>query len=649
MTNKCQELLGRNAERHSTIALDERSSIEDRTLGEFMEKHQFQAEIQQLLNIVVHSLYTDKEIFIRELISNAADALEKLRFLQTSGKEIYQPDLPLKISIQTDEAAGTVTFTDTGIGMNHDEVVENLGTIAHSGSKAFLQSLTQEKKPDLNLIGQFGVGFYSAFMVAKKVEVTTRSYLPNEQGWKWISEGVGGYEMEPAPDAPRGTAIVVHLSDEQKEFAKPHLIESNIRRYSNFVPLPIEVNGKVINTVQAIWARNKNEIKDEEYDEFYKYIGHDAEKPMYRLHFNADAPLAIQALLYVPSHNIEGMGMARIESEVHLYCRKILIQSKAKGLLPDWLRFLRGVVDSEDLPLNISRETMQDTTLMQKLNRVLASRFIKFLEEQSTKDTVQYNKFFQDFGRFIKEGIVTDFAHREPLGKLLRYESSTLPKGEKTSLADYIKRMPSEQKDIYYLLAPNREAAETSPYYEVFAARKLEVLFFYDPWDEFVMDHLREFEGKSIQSAERADLKIESQPTGDQLPDDKAKDLGKWIKDVLKDRVNEVRPSDRLVDSPAVVTESEPGLTTTMRKVLRSMRKEGDPEPEMKFNLEINPRHPIITRLDAMRVSDPSLAEKVAEQLYDNARVAAGVLEDPRTMLKRLNELLEKVLTTTKT
>jgi TNF receptor-associated protein 1 len=346
------------------------------------ETHHFQAEIQQLLNIVIHSLYTDKEIFVRELISNAADACEKLRFNQSSGKPVYQPDLAPGITVITDETAGTITITDTGLGMTHGELVENLGTIAHSGTKAFLKQIAEEKKPDVGLIGQFGVGFYSAFMVAKKVTVQSRSFVPEEQGWEWVSEGMGGYEISPAADLPRGTKITLELKDDAKDFAKDTTVEHIIQRYSSFVPFPIELNGKRLNTVQAIWARNKNEIKEEEYNEFYTYIGHDHDKPLFRLHFSADAPLAIQALLFVPGRNFETMGMGRMDSDVNLYCRKVLIQAKAKGLFPDWLRFLKGVVDSEDLPLNISRETMQDTSLMQKLNKVLTSRFLKFLDEQ---------------------------------------------------------------------------------------------------------------------------------------------------------------------------------------------------------------------------------------------------------------------------
>jgi TNF receptor-associated protein 1 len=609
------------------------------------EKHHFQAEIQQLLDIVIHSLYTDKEIFVRELISNAADACEKLRFTQASGTPVYQPDGAPGISITT--ADDTITFADTGVGMTHGELVENLGTIAHSGTKAFLKQLAEAKKPDANLIGQFGVGFYSAFMVANRVTVLSRSHLPEEQGWQWTSEGAGGYELEPMNDLPRGTKITLHLKDEAKEFAQPEAIERIIKRYSNFVQFPLELNGKRLNTVQAIWARSKNDIKEEEYNEFYQYVGHDQENPLYRLHFTADAPLAIQALLFVPARNFEGLGMSRTESDVHLYCRKVLIQSKAKGLFPDWLRFLKGVVDSEDLPLNISRETMQDTSLMKKLNQVLTGRFLKFLEEQAAKEPATYEKFYDQYNRFLKEGVVTDFTHKQALGKLLRYESSTLAKGAQTSLADYVKRMGSEQKEIYYLLAANREAAESSPYFEVFQSRKFEVLFLYDPWDEFVMDHLHEVEGKPLRSAEKAELDLaDSTPKEGSLSDEQAQALAKWIKETLADQIGEVRASKRLVESPAVILESDKFMTSTMRRLMKSMKKEGEPTTATQHDLEINPAHPIMGRLDKMRHSDATLAAKVAEQILDNARVAAGLLEDPRAMLKRLNELLEQVLVT---
>jgi len=500
----------------------------------------------------------------------------------------------------------------------------------------------------VGLIGQFGVGFYSAFMVAKKVTVLSRSFAPSEPGWQWTCEGMGGYEIEAAADLPRGTKVILELKDDAKEFAQESTVERIIKRYSSFVPFPIELNAKRLNTVQAIWARNKNEIKDEEYNEFYNFIGHDHEQPLYRLHFTADAPLAIQSLLFVPARNFETLGMGRIESEVNLYCRKVLIQARAKGLFPEWLRFLKGVVDSEDLPLNISRETMQDTSLMQKLNKVLTSRFLKFLEEQSGKEAATYEKFYTEYQRFLKEGVVTDFTHKEALGKLLRYESSTLEKGKVTSLADYVKRMPSDQKEIYCLLAANRAAAEASPYFEVFKERKWEVLFLYDAWDEFVMEHLHTFDGKSLRLAEKAELNLSAKKEG-ALSEDAAKALAQWLKTTLGDKVNEVRVSERLVESPAVVVDADKFMTANMRRIMKAVKSEGQGDgpdlPAGKQDFEINPAHPIIARLDAMRQKDPALAGSVAEQLLDNARVAAGLLEDPRAMLARLNQLLEKVLT----
>ena len=611
------------------------------------EKHHFQAEIQQLLDIVIHSLYTDKEIFARELISNAADACEKLRFTQTSGAAIYQSEIPLSISITTDEKEGTLTIADTGIGMTHGDLVENLGTIAHSGTKAFLKQLAENKRPDAKLIGQFGVGFYSGFMVADKVTVLSRSHVPEEQGWRWVSQGGGGYDLEPAIDASRGTSVSLQLKEDSKEFAKVDILEHIIKRYSSFIQFPIELNGKRLNTVQAIWTRKQAEIKDEEYNEFYQYTGHDHEPPRYRLHFTSDAPLAIQALMFVPQRNLETLGMARSESEVNLYCRKVLIQTHAKGLFPEWLRFLRGVVDSEDLPLNISRETMQDTSLMQKLNRVLTGRFLKFLEEQSEKDRAGYEKFYLEYQRFLKEGVAADFSHREALSRLLRYESSTSDKGALVSLADYVKRMPADQKEIYYLMAPNREAAESSPYVEVFRARKWETLFLFDPWDEFVMEHLRVFEEKELRAAEKADIAIsDTARKPEELSDEQGAELAAWMKGVLGDKVGQVRLSKRLVDSPALIADSDKFMTASMRRILKAAGKDSQTS-EKAYDLEINPRHVIIVSLQKQREGDPQLAAKVVEQILDNTRVAAGLLEDPRAMLARLNELLEKVLTKT--
>ncbi|CAN5417600.1 molecular chaperone HtpG [soil metagenome] len=602
------------------------------------EKHEFQAEIAQLLDIVIHSLYTDKEIFIRELISNAADATEKLRFLQTSGTEVFQPDRPLNISIGTDDTGHTITIADSGIGMTREELVENLGTIAHSGSKAFLQQI-KENKGNPNIIGQFGVGFYSAFMVATKVTVYTRSYKDNDSGWIWTSDGANSYEIEPGSDLDRGTKIVINLKKDDEEFSKEYRVESIIKRYSNFVGFPIELNGKAVNTISAVWTRSKSELTDTDYDEFYKFIGHDIEPPQYRFHFTADAPLAINALLYVPKNSPERPGMPKTESEVHLYCRKILIQSKSKTLLPDWLRFLKGVVDSEDIPLNISRETMQDSALMQKLNKVLSGRFLKFLEDESKSDVDKYNAFFKEFGHFLKEGVVSDYTHRDALAKLLRYETSQSETA--VAIADYVSRMPEEQKEIYFIAAQNRDACLASPYYEGLKAKGFEVLFLFDPWDEFVMDHLREFDGKKLVAAERAEIALEASET--KLDETAARLLANFMKETLGDKINEVRVSARLVDSPAVLVESDKSMTSSMRRMLKNMNRGAD--MPFKHDLEINANHPMLAGLEAAREGRPEVAKQVVEQIYDNALISAGLLEDPQAMLKRINSLLEQLVT----
>lgn len=609
------------------------------------QHHTFQAEIQRVLDIVIHSLYTDRDIFLRELISNAADALEKLRFLQTSGQAVFQPELPLEVTLKADSTARTLTLTDTGIGMTRDDLVENLGTIAHSGSKAFLQKLAEAKeskdKPALNLIGQFGVGFYSAFMVATKVEVYTRSHQSDEAGWLWTSDGAGGYDIEPAADLPRGTRIILHLKEDAKDFAETWHLQQTVKRYSNFVPFPIKLDDKTLNTVQALWARSKSEIKEEEYKEFYEFIGHDPEPALARLHFTADAPLSIQALLFVPSRNTETLGLGKSESEVNLHCRKILIQPKAKDLFPEWLRFLKGVVDSEDLPLNISRESMQDSALLRKLNRALTGRFIKFLAELSEKEPETFAKVYGAHHRFLKEGAITDYEHREGLSKLLRFESSATPRGQTTSLTDYVKRMKEGQKEIYHLTAPNRDAAENSPYFEAFKETGHEVLFSFEPVDEFVFDHLREFDGKPLKAAEKADLKVDSTAGG--LSEDDAKAVAAFVKETLGDRVAEVSPSRRLVGSPAVVVDADEFTTSTMRRLMRAMKQDAE-APAAKLNMELNPRHPVIVGLAALRTSDAALAAKVTEQIFDSARLTAGLLEDPQALLRRMNELLERVV-----
>jgi molecular chaperone HtpG len=453
-------------------------------------------------------------------------------------KDTYDENLALEINVTTDDKAKTITLQDFGIGMTRDELVENLGTIAHSGSKAFLKALGEGTAKNTNLIGQFGVGFYSAFMVAKSVKVYTHSWKKDAAGQVWTSDGSGSYEVEELEGQRRGAKIVIELKDDCSEFSQEWRVKEILERYSAFVSFPITLNGKRINTVQALWLRGKNEIKDEEYTEFYKFQAHAIDEPRMRLHFSADAPLAINALLFVPKENTEKLGLSRLEPSVALYCRKVLIDQKPKDILPEWLRFLKGVVDSEDLPLNISRETMQDKSLLEKLNKVITKRFLKFLEEEAKNRPEAYDEFHQEFGHFIKEGAALDYTHKDQLVKLLRYESSRTEKGKTTSLTDYVSRMSEGQKEIYYLIGPNRASIEAGPYLEGFKARNLEVLFCYEPVDEYVMNNVREFDGKKIAAADHADVKLSDLPKPEgALSEDEIKKLTSWLKETLGERV----------------------------------------------------------------------------------------------------------------
>src|SRR5210317_1727800 len=502
---------------------------------------EFQAETKKLLDIVINSLYTERDVFIRELISNGADALEKYRHesLTRDQEDLFDSHVPLEISIDLDEKNKELTITDTGIGMTGEELEANLGTIAHSGSSSFLADLAEAAKKDVSLIGQFGVGFYSAFMAGSKVRVLSRSYISDAEGYEWSSDGSGSYTLTPEKGLRRGTRIIIELKDDAHEFANEDKIKQVIKQYSNFVSFPIKVNGETVNTVQALWTRNKNEIKEEEYADFYKFIGNAFDDPGLRLHFTADAPLAINALLFVPKENIERLGFGRMKSGVNLYCQKVLIEQHSDNILPEWLRFLKGVVDSEDLPLNISRQALQDSALVAKLKQVLTKRFLKFLDEQAKEDTEKYNDFFADFGIYLKEGATSDYAYRDEIAKLLRFESSKSEAGKVISLAEYVERMAEGQEEIYYINGPSRTAAESGPYVEAFRKRNIEIIYTLEPIDDFVMNHLGEFEGKKLVSADRSDLDLsaikskeetEEKDKESSLEPEVVKSLTGWIK-----------------------------------------------------------------------------------------------------------------------
>jgi molecular chaperone HtpG len=618
------------------------------------ETKEFQAEVKKLLDIVIHSLYTERDIFVRELISNAADALEKFRHQSLAEEKVFDSHIPLEISIDMDDKNHTLTITDTGIGMTREELEANLGTIAHSGSSTFLADLAEAAQKDVSLIGQFGVGFYSAFMAGSRVRVLSRSYIPDAEGYEWSSDGSGSYTITPEKGLRRGTKIIIELKEDAHEFSNEDRIKQIIKQYSNFVPFPINIKGEKVNTVQAIWTRNKSEIKEEEYSEFYKFIGNAFDDPLSRLHFTADAPLSINALLFVPKENIERHGFGRMKSGVNLYCQKVLIEQHSENILPEWLRFLKGVVDSEDLPLNISRQALQDSALVAKLKQVLTKRFLKFLGEMARDDAEKFNEFFGEFGLYLKEGATMDYGFREEIAKLLRFESSKSEPGKLTSLSEYVERMAEGQKEIYYINSPSRTAAESGPYVEAFRKRGIEIIYTLEPIDDFVMSHLNEYDGKKLVSADRADLDLSDikTPEGKEekadepsLEPEVVKSLSGWIKDSLGSRVKEVIASKRLVDSPAIIVNPDGFMTSTMERVMQAARLEkGEPLQETgSKNLEINPVHPLIRQLSLLRGTDESFAREVIEQIFDNALIQAGLMVDPRKMVERSYKILERI------
>ncbi len=614
------------------------------------ETRHFQAETRKVLDIVINSLYTERDIFVRELVSNAADALEKFRHYSLVEKVTFDEHVPLEISIDCDDKKHILTITDTGIGMSREELETNLGTIAHSGSSHFMEQLAEAAKKDVNLIGQFGVGFYSVFMAAKMVRVQSRP-ASGEEGCEWASDGAGTYSISPCPGLHRGTKIIVELKDDAQDYASKFTIERIIRQYSTFIPFPVKVEGKKVNTVQAIWARSKGEISDEEYNEFYKFIANAVDEPLYRFHFTADAPLAIQALLYVPKENFEVLGMGRMQPGVNLYCQKVLIDQHSENILPEWLRFLKGVVDSEDLPLNISRQSLQDNSLVLKLRRVLTKRIIKFFNEEAESDAAKYQEFWRTFGIFIKEAVTSDFEHREELGKLLRFESSAGAPEELVSLDAYVNRMVEGQDSIYYINGPSRAAVENGPYVEMFRKKGVEILYTLEPIDDFVLSHLGSYREKKLVSADRADLDLSkaaqveeegAAPQEEALPQEALSQLCTWMKDILGERVQAVKPSSRLVDSPAMIVNVDAFMTSSMERLLKASGQDKGLGMGGRKDMEINGASPLIRKLETLRQADADFAADLAWQIYDNARIQAGLDIDPMEMVRRNYRILER-------
>ncbi len=617
--------------------------------------HEFKAETKKLLDIVINSLYTERDVFVRELISNAADALEKFRHQSITQTDVFDGHLPLEITIDLDEEKNILTITDSGVGMTRSELEHNLGTIAHSGSNTYLAELVEAAKKDVNLIGQFGVGFYSSFMAGQTVRVQTRSWDKSE-GSEWVSDGAGSFTVTEMTGLRRGTKIIVELKDDAKDYAQKWKIESIIKQYSAFVSFPIVLGGETVNTVQAIWTQNRADIKDEEYNEFYKFVGNATTDPMYRLHFSADAPLAINALLFVPSENFEVFGFGKVDPGVNLYCQRILIDQHSKNILPEWLRFLKGVVDSEDLPLNISRQALQDNALVAKLRRVITKRFLKHLAAEAKKDPEQYQKFWSTFGLYLKEGATSDYEYQKELGALLRFESSKSEEGKPIPLSDYVLRMNPDQEEIYYINGPSRAAIEAGPYVEMFTKKDIEIIYTMEPIDDFVLSHLGDFEGKKLISADRGDLSLakgeeETKEEGGAdesvpLDEEVLGELTKWMQVVLDKTVSEVVVSKRLVDAPAMIVNPDGMMSSSMERILAASRQEqGIPGMEKsKKKLEINPKNLLIAKLSELRTTDEDFAKEVAMQIHDNAMIQAGLVVDPLEMVERNYKILGRVV-----
>ena len=617
------------------------------------QKIEFKAETKKLLDILVHSLYTSKEIFLRELISNASDALDKLRFESNKGTDIEDKDLPLEIKVAFDDKKNTITITDTGIGMTRDELIANIGTIAKSGSEEFLKQLSESKEAVNNIIGRFGIGFYSVFMVAKEVVIKTKSYKKDEPVVEWKSDGLGDYEIADIDEKiNRGTIIEIYLKEETKEFSEKYRLESIIKQHSNFISFPIYLENKKVNTIAAVWREPKSSIKKEQYDEFYKFLTYDSEEPLETIHTSVDAPIQFNSLLFIPKKSYEYWRFNRDDYGLDLYVRRVLIQHQNKDLLPEYLSFVKGVVDSEDLPLNISRETLQENVIFSKIASSITSNILSHLTKVAKDSPERYAEFWKEHGKILKLGY-TDYANAEKYQQLLRF-SSSLSKDEKelVSLEDYVGRMKKDQKEIYYALGSNKEAIDLNPHLEIFKAKGLEVLYLYDPVDEFVVTSIRKYKDFDFKSVDGVDLKeldkledVEKKDEPKQtLSKEDDKQFGKLllrIKEILGDKVTEVTESKRLKDSPSCLINSDDAMSSTMQKILK-MSNQGMVMPAQKRVMEINKNHKLIRNLLSVfkKNSNDQFIVDTAEQLYESALLLEGNLDDPHKLVNRLNKML---------
>ncbi|VEB95938.1 High temperature protein G [Cedecea lapagei] len=618
------------------------------------ETRGFQSEVKQLLHLMIHSLYSNKEIFLRELISNASDAADKLRFRALSNASLYEGDGELRVRVSFDKDNRTLTIADNGIGMTRDEVIDHLGTIAKSGTKAFLESMGSDQAKDSQLIGQFGVGFYSAFIVADKVTVRTRAAGASaDQGVFWESEGAGEYTVADIEKADRGTEITLHLREGEDEFLDDWRVRSIISKYSDHIALPVEieqreekdgetiVSWEKINKAQALWTRSKSEVSDDEYKEFYKHIAHDFTDPISWSHNRVEGKQEYTSLLYIPSQAPWDMWNRDHKHGLKLYVQRVFIMDDAEQFMPNYLRFVRGLIDSNDLPLNVSREILQDSRVTQNLRSALTKRVLQMLDKLAKDDAEKYQTFWKNFGLVLKEGPAEDNANQEAIAKLLRFATTHTDSSAQTvSLEEYVSRMKEGQEKIYYITADSYAAAKSSPHLELLRKKGIEVLLLSDRIDEWMMSYLTEFDGKAFQSVSKTDESL------DKLTDEEteeAKEAEKAlepfvdrVKTLLGERVKEVRLTHRLTDTPAIVTTDSNDMSTQMAKLFAAA---GQEVPEVKYIFELNPEHALVKR--AADTQDDAQFGEWVELLLDQALLAErGQLEDPNQFIRRMNQLL---------
>lgn len=631
--------------------------MSEQTIHNNKETRGFQSEVKQLLQLMIHSLYSNKEIFLRELISNASDAADKLRFRALSQPDLYENDAELGVKLSFNEQAGTLTISDNGIGMTRDDVIEHLGTIAKSGTKDFFAKLSDDETKDSQLIGQFGVGFYSAFIVADAVTVNTRAAgVAADQAVSWQSGGEGDYTVEDIEKASRGTEIILHLREDEKEFLSEQRLRGIISKYSDHIGIPVQIQTierdeegnetgrkwEQINKAQALWTRNKSEISDEEYKEFYNHVSHDFAEPLSWSHNRVEGKQDYTSLLYIPSKAPWDMNNRDSKHGLKLYVQRVFIMDDAEQFMPSYLRFMRGLIDSNDLPLNVSREILQDNKVTQSLRKACTKRALTMMERLANNDSEKYQTLWNEFGQALKEGPAEDYANREKIAKLLRFSSTHAETVEQTvSLDAYIERMKEGQDKIYFLTADSFTAAKNSPHLEQFRAKGLEVILMHDRIDEWLMGHLPEFDGKAFQAITKADLDLSAFEDAEEKEKHKETEAAfqsvvERTKAYLGDRVKEVRTTFKLKDTPAVVVTDENEMGTQMAKLLAAA---GHDAPEVKYILELNPDHALVTKM--ADEADEEAFGRWVEMLLGQAMLAEkGTMDDPSQFLAAVNKLL---------